>query len=345
MEEPVHIADKKVLILGYHPSLGGGVVNVINILLKHLSYVHLLPIVSGYDSLLKQGKDYALALVQLIRKLPSLSHIHVIIGSKGDVLRGVLPIFLARLYKVKVIAHFHTGYGVLIAPGSRKGITLYNKCLNYISSYGQQVFLSDALQQEFLNRNKAAKKSTTHVIPNALDDLWFSQLPSSDRSIDVLFVGRWCAEKGIEDLVAICKRMPSVSFQAISNGPKQVAGVENLTMHNWGDMALVKRLMLESRVIILPSYAEAYPTVLIEGLACGTPFVASSLIGIQGIASNCKAGQVVPVGDIDAFIQHINAYLRNDDSWKSASESGHAWVKAEHTVENVLCKWQALYCK
>jgi glycosyltransferase involved in cell wall biosynthesis len=93
--------------------------------------------------------------------------------------------------------------------------------------------------------------------------------------------------------------------------------------------------------LLLPSYAEAYPTVLIEAAACGTPFVATEVAGILDIAQQSKAGATAPPGDIDAMEKAILRFLNDQETWTEASRHGRDWAR-QQTIEKMVDEWRKL---
>lgn len=99
----------RVLILGYHPRLTGGVTSVTRTLLARMPEATLLPIKHCYGA--KDWLLYAISLGHLAWALCTVHRplvAHLIVASRGDRVRGVLPILLCRLFRVPVCAHYHT---------------------------------------------------------------------------------------------------------------------------------------------------------------------------------------------------------------------------------------------
>jgi glycosyltransferase involved in cell wall biosynthesis len=63
---------------------------------------------------------------------------------------------------------------------------------------------------------------------------------------------------------------------------------------------------------VLPSLSEGMPNVLLESIACGTPFVASDVGGIASIAAN-GLDTLVPAGDVEALTSALRATLTEPD--------------------------------
>ena len=67
---------------------------------------------------------------------------------------------------------------------------------------------------------------------------------------------------------------------------------------------------------------ESFGVVLLEGMACGTPVVASDIPGYAKVASGGKDSFLVPVGDSQALASAIEKILRNPDQAEKMSDRG-----------------------
>jgi hypothetical protein len=104
----------RILILGYHPRLAGGVTAVTRTLLKRMPEARLLPLKHAYGA---QGwAMYALSLCVLLWEICAVRRplvAHLIVASRGDRVRGVVPILLCKAFGVPICAHYHTNWGNL----------------------------------------------------------------------------------------------------------------------------------------------------------------------------------------------------------------------------------------
>ncbi len=115
---------------------------------------------------------------------------------------------------------------------------------------------------------------------------------SDKRCIDVLFVGRICAEKGADIAIECAKELKKLNegFRIVIAGPPDDAALMIKLRKSEADGSLEYRgaathseiysLMSSSRVLLIPSRGEAFGIVALEGLDCGCRVVASSSGGL-----------------------------------------------------------------
>lgn len=100
--------------------------------------------------------------------------------------------------------------------------------------------------------------------------------------------------------------------------PLDIKGIQ----HTQNVQELVK-LYSEADVLINPTYADTFPTVNLEALACGTPVIACRTGGSPE-AIDEKTGVVVEQGDIkslaDAIVRMKEHPLSSSDCRKRAEE-------------------------
>jgi glycosyltransferase involved in cell wall biosynthesis len=125
-------------------------------------------------------------------------------------------------------------------------------------------------------------------------------------------VGRICEQKGqllLVEAAGILKR-ENISFELIlaGDGPmrKEVESViarhdlmEHVKITGWITNQQVREQLLSARAMILPSFAEGLPVVIMESLALKRPVISTYVAGIPELVEPANTGYLVPAGSVD----------------------------------------------
>jgi glycosyltransferase involved in cell wall biosynthesis len=162
----------------------------------------------------------------------------------------------------------------------------------------------------------------------------------------VLWVGRMVPVKGLYVLLGACARLReqgcSFRLRLIGGGPLRkrlerrarrlglgsVVGfegeVDNQALPDWYRAAAVT---------VLPSFSEGLPNVLLESLACGTPFVATRVGSVPELADGAGQDLVEP-GDVEGLARALAAVLACPR--KRPAEVHYTWRDSADTVNAIL---------
>lgn len=159
-------------------------------------------------------------------------------------------------------------------------------------------------------RESFLKEKPISVIKNGVDIDTFTPHPRrQDEKYKVLTVsGVWHKAKGEYDIYHLRKLLPKNKFdiimvgltsRQINNLPEGIHGIERTQNIN----ELVK-LYCDADVLINPTYADTFPTVNLESLACGTPVITYDTGGSPEAVDE-KTGIVVKQGDVESLANAI----------------------------------------
>lgn len=334
---------KMVLLVGYDKRLLGGVAKVTNMLLENIPQIKLHPYLVCYHPLHKALGYYLISVFKFVAIIFSNRKfvLHVVVGSKGDAIRAVPYLVLARLAALPTCIQYHKCVETIFSA-------IKNKFIKKIIWWALNVpsihcFLSGGLRDTFLKM--APFPAKTQVIPNALPDMWFENqaLPFAERPVDVVFFGRWSSEKGVDDLIKCLARVSGTLKCEVYTNQVPSIEIQNVSFKKWVGEAQVMQIMRGAKLLVLPSYSEAYPTVILEALACGTPFVATAIAGIPDIAKESSAGSLFQPGDIDLFVHLVQESINNKTLWEERSWSGREWVYSHCNKNKIIPLWLELY--
>ncbi|MDP2340373.1 MAG: glycosyltransferase family 4 protein [Deltaproteobacteria bacterium] len=183
-----------------------------------------------------------------------------------------------------------------------------------VSSFGRS---------QLLRRTPAASWSKIKVVPCGVDDAFLGPrfLSPLQESKRLCCVGRLCEQKGqlllVEAAARVRDRVGHFELVLVGDGELR-ANVEALVVqHNLGDVvritgwasgAAVREELLASRAMVLPSFAEGLPVVIMESLALERPVISTFVAGIPELVDD-GCGWLVPAGSIDALVEAMVAAL------------------------------------
>lgn len=77
----------------------------------------------------------------------------------------------------------------------------------------------------------------------------------------------------------------------------------------WIDAAQVRDELLAARAMVLPSFAEGLPVVVMEAMALGRPVLTTYIAGIPELVQPGRTGWLFPAGDVDALVAAMKECL------------------------------------
>lgn len=163
--------------------------------------------------------------------------------------------------------------------------------------------------------------------------------PVSSAGKIIVCVGRLSPEKGqsglLEAFASVRAKHPEVSLVLAGDGPDR-SGLEETakTLGVEDAVKFVGRLTEEealaeiarSNVLVLPSFMEGLPIVLMEAMAIGVPVVASRVAGIPELVVDGKTGLLFTPSNWDELGNCMDRLLRDDKLCGSITEQARARV-------------------
>lgn len=139
------------------------------------------------------------------------------------------------------------------------------------------------------------------------------QLGLSREGFLVLYVGRLVIEKGIRELLQSLQQLASSSITGVfvGDGPlrAEVRNAPGVVAPGVEPNERVAQYMAAADVLVLPSYSEGLPTVLVEAGAAGLPVIASSVGGVVELLGSDRGHLVAPakVPDLTEAIRTVHS--------------------------------------
>ncbi len=112
----------------------------------------------------------------------------------------------------------------------------------------------------------------------------------------------------------------------------------------WIGSAQVREEILAARALVLPSFAEGLPVVIMEAMALRRPVITTFIAGIPELVLDGQNGWLVAAGDVHALADAMTACLdATPEALQRLGDAAHARVLARHDVDIEAKKLATLF--
>lgn len=188
-------------------------------------------------------------------------------------------------------------------------------------------------------------------------DFLATQPPRTVPKNQLVTVGRLSEQKGhlvlLQALAVLAREGVPFRLTVVGDGPlrpqlersiRELGLEQHVEMAGWMSNAQVRTAIREARALVLPSFAEGLPVVLMEALALGRPVVTTYVAGIPELVTDQVCGWLVPAGSVDRLARAIGECLDAPDALVQAmGEAGREQVLEQHDIVRECRKLAALF--
>ncbi|MEM0233350.1 MAG: glycosyltransferase family 4 protein, partial [Candidatus Nezhaarchaeales archaeon] len=109
------------------------------------------------------------------------------------------------------------------------------------------------------------------------------------------------------------------------------------------DIEELRYLYSCSHVLVLPSYFEAFPMVLIEAMASGLPVIGSKAGGIVDIVENGVNGYLFEKGSANELAEKLHLVLLDESLRHKLSINSRAIAESKYSWSTIASKLLKIY--
>jgi glycosyltransferase involved in cell wall biosynthesis len=295
--------------------------------------------------------DAAWKLAEIIkREQIDLVHVHAPFAG------SILACLAGKIANVSVIVHAHSQDPL----STNSLIKAYQRIMRWWTSKvccNAVISVSEQIKDELIAEGFYERKF--HVVYNGTP-LTYQQIePKSirhnlnipDDVFVIVHVGRLCKGKGQHILLQAASIWRQYNKKIIyliigedseQNGAylqhlKDIAAElkVNDIVKFLGQRLDVPQILAAADLLVLPSFSEGLPLVILEAMAVGKPVIATSVGGVSEIVIHEETGLLVPVGDASALAEAIFEMVQNPDSASEMGRKGLEIVKENFSVEKM----------
>lgn len=173
-----------------------------------------------------------------------------------------------------------------------------------VSSFGRSQLYRYVMHQEW---------QKVKVVRCGIEPAFYEGAPDRPGAARRLIcVGRLCEQKGQLLLISAAHRLSErgIFFELVLAGDGEMRGEiedqisryklqDRIRITGWISSEQVRKELLAARALVLPSFAEGLPVVIMEAMALRRPVISTLIAGIPELVEPGRHGWLVPAGDVE----------------------------------------------
>lgn len=268
--------------------------------------------------------------------------VHVNMAERLSVFRKGAIIALCRALRVPVVLHLHAAQLHHFHRSLPRPLQALVRWLFSLPSHC--IVLGDAARSFVIAELGVAPAKVSIVINGVPGPLVARRQRQPGTPCRALFLGNLSERKGVSDLLRAVASSDLTAGQFVLSlaGGGDIAGYRRLVeeleigdrvrLEGWADQEKAARLMAGSDMLILPSYDEGLPLVILEALANGVAVICTPVGEIPSVLEDGVHACFVPPGDIDAIAEALQRLVQDDSLRGQLEANGRAIYEARFSL-------------
>lgn len=180
-----------------------------------------------------------------------------------------------------------------------------------------------------------------------------------EGNIVVMLVARMLIEKGIYEFVdaakIIKKEYENIRFVLVGGiDCENPSGISQEKLQAWQEKGIIEwwkkqddmpKIYNKAHMVVLPSYREGLPKVLLEAAASGKPIITTDVPGCRDAIISNETGILVSPKDTNSLVKAIKCLINNKKKRKLMGQHGRKLVEEKFAMEIINDKFLKLYRK
>jgi glycosyltransferase involved in cell wall biosynthesis len=202
------------------------------------------------------------------------------------------------------------------------------------------------------------KSNQVVMIPGSGVDLnQYPFIPANTVQPVVMMASRLLWTKGVREYTEMCLQLAANASPArfLLVGDRDTGNPDSVTeadIAQWKSSGVIEilghreniaQLMAQSTIVVLPSYREGFPKVLIEAAACGRAVVTTDVPGCRDAVVANQTGLLVPAKNAEALADAVQKLIDDHALCASLGQAGRLRAEALFDIQQVVAIHLRIY--
>lgn len=343
----------KVLMLGNHPKVKGGITSVISQIRRHdwendgvdMTFIPTYIESNAVYKTMYFAKAYVKIFFFLLLRRPDVVYYHM--SYKGSFVRKYMIHRLCRLFHIRDVVHLHGSefqkwYDTLGGRRKAQVRRLLRECHTLL-----------VLGSEWSSRIEKMEPQTKICILNNTVRIPKEKVQWQEDDNRMLFLGVLIKRKGVADLIEAIRildekgQMDGWKLVIAGSGQEEAALQElaekyhlndRIEFAGWIDGKKKAELMKSCQLFVLPSYNEGLPMAILESMSYGMPVVATDVGDVRSAVMDQVNGYVVKPGDVWELADRLARLTADPVLWTDYSEQSKKIAKETFSEKDYFAR-------
>lgn len=340
---------------GYEVHVATAITDKYAFLVSQGLVVHPLPMHRGSTNPFTELRTFLHIWWLFITVRPDIVHLVTI----KPVLYGGIA---ARFSRVKAVVAAVTGLGfVFLAHGAKASVVKTIAALMYRFALGKKnirVIFQNPDDKEKIQALTGLPEAKSIMIRGSGADLsqfLYRNLPPGPPL--VMLASRLLRDKGVVEFVEAARMLKQKGLDARfclvgKPDPENPTSLKESDLNAWAAEGVVEtwgfqsdmaEMFSQASIVVLPSYGEGLPKVLIEAAACGRAVITTDVPGCRDAIEENITGLLVAVKNSQALADAIETLVSDPSRCAAMGKAGRALAEKEFDIASVVNKHMEIY--
>ena len=344
-------------------SVAGNIDKLLKILLNITDNIHLVTfcsskLISGlnneniyplrtYKNRFKQFLYSQILISKVIFSISRTNNIKIVLFAFGQDLQ-ILPLLLAKIVAKKIIIRSDGRSTVVLKKYFKNHSRIKRYFFKIIEEINYKLANIILTECEYMISENNFQRHNSEVGNLFVDIDQFTNKTSRDiRKYNIGFVGRLSKEKGIVNFLKSLEILngghsviiigDGVEKSSVLSEIQRLKSIFKLDIKyiGWIENENLPDYLNEIKMLVVPSYIEGLPNIILEAMACGTPVLATPVGGIPGVVKDEKTGFIMENNSPECIAENVMRVLNHPDLEKIV-KNARELVEKEFTYETAV---------